>query len=76
MHAATATSTRLSRVVALLSDGEAHTTREIAHNAECMAVSAAVAELRQRGAVIDCWPEVEAGKRRYCYRMVRRPDDA
>jgi hypothetical protein len=41
-----ATSPRLQRVLAVLSDGRAHTTREIAEAAQVVAVDTAVRELR------------------------------
>ena len=54
MHAATLSSPRLRRVLAVLADGRPHTTRDIVRRARVMAVSACVAELRTHGAVIDC----------------------
>lgn len=54
MHAATLTSPRLLRVLGVLSDGRAHTTRDIVRKARVMAVSACVSELRQNGAEITC----------------------
>lgn len=54
MHAAPLTSARLQRVLALLSDGRAHTTRDIVRRARVMAVNACVSELRTHGAEIDC----------------------
>lgn len=54
IHAASLSSPRLRRVLKVLSDGRAHTTRDIVRRARVMAVSACVAELRTHGAVIDC----------------------
>ena len=54
MHAAALTSPRLQRVLALLSDGQPHSTRDIVRRAKVMAVSACVAELRTHGAEIIC----------------------
>jgi hypothetical protein len=54
MHAAPLTSDRLQRVLRLLSDGRAHTTRDIARRTHVLAISAVVAELRSHGAAIIC----------------------
>jgi hypothetical protein len=55
MHAAKLeTSHRLQRVLALLADRRAHTTRDIITAAQVCAVSAIVAELRQHGYRISC----------------------
>ena len=71
MHAAKlASSTRLQRVVALLSDGGEHSTRDILIGAEVMAVSAIVAELRANGAVIHCRQARSIrGERIWLYRL-------
>jgi hypothetical protein len=50
-------SARLQRVDALLSDNRKHSTMEIVLGAKVMAVSAAVAELRQAGRNITCTRE-------------------
>lgn len=74
MHAAPLTSPRLQRVLAVLADGRAHTTRQIVRQARVMAVSACVAELRHHGAEIACWQQVDRrGRRRWWYRMDRAP---
>ncbi len=75
MHAARpAHSPRLQRVLSVLADGKPHTTRQIVRRARVMAVSACMAELRQHGAEIACWQEVDArGRRRWWYRMDRAP---
>jgi hypothetical protein len=75
MHAARPErSPRLQRVLAVLADGRARTTRQIVRQARVMAVSACIAELRQHGARIACWQEVDAkGRRRWWYRMDRGP---
>lgn len=49
-------SPRLQRLFKLLSDGKAHTTRDIVYGAEIVAVSTAVDELRENGFVIECRP--------------------
>jgi hypothetical protein len=75
MHAASLTSPRLQRVLALLGDGRPHTTRDIVRRARVMAVNACVAELRTHGAVILCRVEVlPNGQRRYYYTMTKGPD--
>jgi hypothetical protein len=75
MKAAGLGSPRLRRVWAVLADGQPRTTRQIVRLARVMAVSACVAELRQHGAVIACWCEVDArGRRRWWYRMDAGPN--
>ena len=54
MKAASLSSQRLQRVLAVLSDGRPHTTRAIVRKARVMAVSACISELRQHGAEIAC----------------------
>ena len=55
MHAAKIeASDRLQRAHALLCDGAWHSTRDIVMNAEVMAVSAVVSELRANGFTIHC----------------------
>lgn len=67
-------SPRLQRVLAVLSDGKPKTTRQIVRWARVMAVSACVAELRQQGAEIACWQEIDArGRRRWWYRLDAAP---
>jgi hypothetical protein len=75
MHAARPDhSPRLQRVLSVLADGRARTTRQIVRQARVMAVSACIAELRHHGAEIACWQEVDArGRRRWWYRMDRAP---
>lgn len=75
MHAARPDrSPRLQRVLAVLADGRARTTRQIVRQARVMAVSACVAELRRHGAEIACWQRVDSrGRRRWWYRMDRAP---
>lgn len=74
MHAAALTSPRLRRVLAVLRDGRAHTTRDLVRRASVMAVSACVAELRQHGAEIICTARLINGRRRFYYRMTREPN--
>ena len=66
-------SPRLQRVHALLRDGREHSTRDILARTGACAVSAAVAELRANGAVIDCRQGTDPifGGRIWLYRMVR-----
>jgi len=73
MHAAPPKSPRLQRVLAVLSDGREHTTRDIVRRARVMAVSACISELRQHGAEIDCAVRIVNGVRRFYYRMTRGP---
>jgi len=74
MHAAPLSSPRLQRVLAVLSDGKPHTTREIVRRGRVMAVNACVSELRHHGAVIDCNAQFVGGKRRFFYTMLKGPD--
>jgi hypothetical protein len=73
MHAAPLTSDRLQRVLELLSDGRAHTTRDIARRTHVLAISAVVAELRHHGAEITCERRLVGGKWRFFYTMLRGP---
>lgn len=55
MHAARLTrSERLRRVLAVLQDGEEHSTRDLIAAAHVCAVNSIVAELRANGATIGC----------------------
>ena len=75
MHAAGLHSPRLQRVLRLLSDGRPHTTRDVVQEADVMAVSAVVAELRTHGAEIGCRVEVLTdGRRRFYYTMTKGPE--
>lgn len=78
MHAASMKSVRLRRVLRLLSDGQAHTTRDIVRRARVMAVSACVAELRTHGAEITCIqlpaPDEKLGRCWY-YTMTKAPTE-
>jgi len=73
MHAAAPNSPRLQRVLAVLSDGREHTTRDIVRRARVMAASACISELRQHGAEIDCAVRTVNGMRRFYYRLTRGP---
>ena len=74
MHAATLSSPRLQRVLAVLSDGRPHTTRDIVRRGRVMAVNACVAELRQLGADIDCRREANPrGGWVWKYTMTKAP---
>lgn len=75
MHAAPLTSPRLQRVLAVLSDGQPHTTREIVRKGRVMAVNACVSELRQHGAEIECWSLIVGGKRVFFYKMTKGPEN-
>lgn len=77
MHAATMKSERLRRVLRLLSDGGAHSTRDIVRRARVMAVSACVAELRSHGAEITCQQLPAPGQklgRCWYYTMTKAPE--
>ncbi len=74
MHAAPLTSPRLQRVLKLLEDGCAHSTRDIVRRGKVMAVSAIISELRQHGAEINCAVEVKGdGQRLFFYTMTKAP---
>ncbi|MBW6495811.1 MAG: hypothetical protein K0B16_14860 [Burkholderiaceae bacterium] len=73
MHAAPLTSPRLQRVLAVLGDGRAHTTRDIVRRGRVMAVNACVAELREHGAKISCTARIITGRRRFFYLMTKGP---
>lgn len=75
MHAAGLTSPRLQRVLRVLKDGRAHSTREIVRKAGVMAVSAVVAELRQHGARIVCTQQLVDDRRVWFYTMTKGPKD-
>ena len=74
MHSAALSSPRLQRLLEALSDGRPHSTRNLVHSAEVMAVSATVAELREHGAVIHCQARHVEGHRRFFYTMTKGPD--
>lgn len=74
MHAAALASPRLQRVLVLLRDGQAHTTRDIVRRARVMAVNACISELRHHGAEIECFARLINGRRRFYYRMTREPN--
>ncbi len=75
MHAAPLTSPRLQRVLAVLSDGRPHTTRQIVRRARALAVNACISELRQHGAVIECRKERLNGRPRWFYTMLKGPEN-
>ena len=62
---------RLRAIHTLLADRAEHSTLELAQAGGTLAVSAAVSELRQNGAVIDCRyaGKTASGARLYLYRM-------
>ena len=74
MHAAALTSPRLQRVLKVLADGRAQSTRDIVRRGKVVAVSAIISELRQHGAEITCAVEVtNEGQRRFLYTMTKAP---
>jgi hypothetical protein len=74
IHAATLTSPRLRRVLAVLSDGRPRTTRDIVRKAGVVAVNACVAELRELGAEITCVRETDPIRGpRWTYTMTKAP---
>lgn len=75
IKAARLDSPRLQRVLALLSDGKPHTTRDIVRRARVMAVNAAVAELRHHGAEIKCVKQAgpKGAGMRFYYTMTKAP---
>lgn len=75
IHAAPLTSPRLQRVLALLSDGRPHTTRDIVRRARVMAVNACVSKLRHHGAEIACVKQAaRQGGWRFYYTMTKGPN--
>ena len=77
MHAATLSSPRLRRVLAVLADGRPHTTRAIVRKGRVVAVNACVAELRQLGAEIDCKKTANPhGGWVWKYTMTKAPENA
>lgn len=73
MHAAGLQSPRLQRVLAVLADGNAHTTRDIVRRGKVMAVNACIAELRSHGAEIICEQRRVGDRRNFYYTMTKRP---
>lgn len=62
-------SPRLKRVLAVLRDGEEHTTRDLIVAAEVCAVNSIIAELRANGFEIDCQRDGDV----WLYRLVKEP---
>lgn len=75
IRAAALTSPRLQRVLALLSDGRRHTTRDIVRKARVMAVNACISELRHHSAVITCDQQMVRDQRRFFYTMTKAPTE-
>ena len=77
MHAAAVErSPRLRRVLALLRDGQEHSTREIVVEADVMAVNSCIAELRENGYAIECAQrKTEGGQRYFTYRLLPHQSD-
>ena len=72
MHAARiASSSRLQRVHALLSDRAEHSTLDIVNGAQVCAVNSCIAELRENGYYIECRQlrNPATGERVWLYRM-------
>ena len=70
-------SERLQRVLALLSDGREHTTRQIVLGAGVCAVNSIITELRMNGAVIECRRgHLPHGARVWFYQMTKAPEAA
>ncbi|SFQ13691.1 hypothetical protein SAMN05421853_10277 [Roseivivax halotolerans] len=76
MHAAPLSSPRLQRLLRVLKDGKPHTTKDIARRAHLLAISAAVAELRQHGAKIICERKKVGDDWRFFYTMLEAPKNA
>ena len=77
IHAAKpATSPRLQRVLAVLKDGKPHSSMAIMLQADTVAPSTCVAELRANGAVISCEQRNKNGQRRWYFTMTKGPDNA
>lgn len=75
-HARLANSPRLIRALRVLMEADRPvTTRAMMRRARICAVNAVIAELRENGAVIDCWQKVMPdGQRRWFYRLVKTPE--
>lgn len=75
IHAAGLQSPRLQRVLAVLSDGRPHTTRDIVRKARVVAVNAVISELRSHGAEIICQRVAlpRGGVRPFYYTMLKGP---
>lgn len=75
MHAAALDSPRLQRVLAVLRDGEEHSTRDLVVAARVCAVNSIVAELRARGVDVTCRVAPGAdGGRVWLYRLPKEED--
>lgn len=72
-HAKLGKSPRLKRVHKLLSDGQWHSTWEIAHRAKVCAVNSCIAELRANGAEIEVDQRIGGPdlRRVWFYRMTK-----
>lgn len=77
IKAARLNSPRLQRVLALMSDGKPHTTRDVIRRAGVMAVNACMAELRHHGAEITCTKQAapNGGGLRFYYTMLKAPQE-
>lgn len=75
MKAAALSSPRLQRMLAVLSDGKAHSTRDIMMWAQVCAVNTCVSELRQHGAeiVVNVSIDDVTRARIWNYRMTKGP---
>lgn len=75
MHAARLTSPRLQRVLKVLRRGRT-SSRELMLEASVVAPGTCVAELRARGAEIDCTCRSVDGRKLWFYTMKKEPRDA
>ena len=74
IHAATLTSPRLRKVLAVLQGGEPRTTRDIVRKTGVLAVNACIAELRELGAEITCVRKTDpVYGPRWTYTMTKAP---
>ena len=73
IHAAPLTSHRLQKVLRVLSDGRAKSTRDIVRKTQVLAVPACVAELRHHGATISCVRQSTPRGVRYYYTLLKAP---
>ncbi|MEL6478105.1 MAG: hypothetical protein AAFR17_12335 [Pseudomonadota bacterium] len=67
------TSPRLIRVLAVLEDGQEHSSLEVAARSGTIAPGTCVSELRANGYSIDCTQRHVEGKRVWYYRLIGRP---
>ncbi|TDE40959.1 helix-turn-helix domain-containing protein [Antarcticimicrobium sediminis] len=74
-HGRLSTSSRLQRALTVLEQACGKiSTYELARQADICAVNSVIAELRENGAVITCRQEVNQGRRRFYYQLIKSPD--